>query len=275
MCSIYTCTLSAGASIGALISGLVTIHDSWRVIFWITCGLTGATALLMSVTLPETIFERTASNVQITLLESSAPNIEEKTSASNIEEKGDVQEEILERIHVGQGQIPSLSTILRTLPTKSYTSESMFKIAVRPLALIILPSALWASLILAVSIGFLVAMSSNISIAFVETYNFQAWQIGVALVSGAIGSFSAFYFGGPFLGKVADYLTRRNGGIREPEMRLSALTISLVTGPLSLILYGVGIGLKLHWMCALVGMFLSKYFFLLQNSAHPPFFTRY
>lgn len=57
---------------------------------------------------------------------------------------------------------------------------------------------------------------------------------------------------------IADRLTRKNNGVREPEMRLPAMAVSLVTGPLSLVLYGVGVGRQLHWICAVMGIGLSK-----------------
>lgn len=64
--------------------------------------------------------------------------------------------------------------------------------------------------------------------------------------------------GGQLGDMVADYFTRRNGGIREPEMRLPAMIPSLITTPLALILYGVGIEKKLHWMCPTIGLGLCK-----------------
>ena len=58
---------------------------------------------------------------------------------------------------------------------------------------------------------------------------------------------------------VADFFTRRNGGVREPEMRLPAIMISLVTTPLALILYGVGIQYNLHWICPTIGLALLNF----------------
>ena len=60
--------------------------------------------------------------------------------------------------------------------------------------------------------------------------------------------------------KMADWFTKRNGGIREPEMRLPSIAISLITTPLGLILYGVGIQKQLHWMCPTVGLGLREFF---------------
>jgi hypothetical protein len=37
-------------------------------------------------------------------------------------------------------------------------------------------------------------------------------------------------------------------------MRLPSIAISAVTAPLALVLYGVGIGQKLHWMVPTLGL---------------------
>jgi len=73
-----------------------------------------------------------------------------------------------------------------------------------------------------------------------------------------LGSLFGIAGGGWFSDKVANYLTTRNGGIREPEMRLPAMILGLIASPLGLVLYGVGINNKLHWICPTLGLgFLS------------------
>lgn len=54
--------------------------------------------------------------------------------------------------------------------------------------------------------------------------------------------------------KIADFLTIRNGGIREPEFRLPAMCISLITAPLGLVLYGVGVQNKMSFMVPVLGL---------------------
>jgi hypothetical protein len=57
---------------------------------------------------------------------------------------------------------------------------------------------------------------------------------------------------------VADFFTRQNGGIREPEMRLPAIFPRMICGPLALLLYGIGIENKLHWMIPTFGLGLRE-----------------
>lgn len=119
---------------------------------------------------------------------------------------------------------------------------------------------LWSALVESVTIGFLVAVSSNVGTAFETAYNFEPWQIGLCFIAAVIGSLAGIPAGGQLGDAVADYFTGRNGGIREPEMRLPAMMPSLITTPLGLVLYGVGIEHKLHWMCPTIGLGLCKCF---------------
>jgi hypothetical protein len=110
-----------------------------------------------------------------------------------------------------------------------------------------------------VTIGFLVAISSNIDVAFHNTYGFESWQVGLCFIGAIVGSIIGIPAGGLLGDIIADWFTRRNGGIRDPEMRLPTILPSLITMPLSLILYGVGIEYKLHWICPTIGLGLRTF----------------
>lgn len=127
------------------------------------------------------------------------------------------------------------------------------------MGLICLPPVLWAALVQSVTIGFLVAITSNVSVAFEGAYDFSAWQVGLCFVAACIGSAVGIPAGGHLGDIVADFFTRRNGGIREPEMRLPAIALSMITAPLAMILYGVGIEHKLHWICPTIGLGLGEF----------------
>lgn len=146
---------------------------------------------------------------------------------------------------------------MRILST-SYTSESLWALAFRPLLAILLLAVLWATLINAITQGMIVVVSANFSAAFTEIYGFEPWQSGLTYVSTIVGSLIAIFLGGHFTDFVADKLIVRNGGVRTPEMRLPAMVISLISGPLACILYGIGLAKKLHWICPTIGIGLGS-----------------
>ena len=141
----------------------------------------------------------------------------------------------------------------------TFSSESLIKIFLRPIGLLILPPVFWATLVSSVTVGFIVAVTSNFSLAFADTYNFLPWQAGLCFFSGIIGCILGIFAAGTLSDWIADFLTRRNNGIREPEMRLPAMMVSLIASPLACVLYGVGVQEKLHWMVPTVGLGLFNF----------------
>lgn len=157
--------------------------------------------------------------------------------------------------------IPPKKTYLQSLKLFSgtYTEETFWRLFVRPFALILLPPVLWCSLVQSVTIGFIVAVTSNVASAYATAYNMKPYETGLCFIAALIGALVGIFCGGYLGDRTADFFTKRNGGIREPEMRLPAMMFSLISTPLSLILYGVGIQNKLHWMCPTVGLALLNF----------------
>jgi hypothetical protein len=231
-----------------MISGLITIHHSWRMIYWVSVILIGASTILVIFTFPETLYNRSdAIPAQINTLDQSTSkndDVENPTPDGTAGNTAAAQPVARKRSFISSLQVFA----------GSYTDESYFTLFVRPIVLLSLPTVLWATLVAAGTIGFLVAISSNFAPAFEQTYGFKEWQCGLCFISALVGSFIGIFAGGHLSDAVADIFTKRNGGIREPEMRLPAISISVITAPLALVLYGVGISNKLHWICPTIGL---------------------
>jgi MFS family permease len=245
--SFYTAALSCGVSGGIIIAGLITINNTWRYIYYVATALIGTLTLVVFFTMPETSFNRSPATVPIDLHGASKlyDKSAESTDGTVIRhlESGSagplVKRSYVQNLRIYNGQL---------------TKESLFKLFLRPIALLALPPVLWATLVMSVTIGFLVAISSNFAAAFQATYNFKPYQSGLCFISGFLGSLAGILCGGHLSDLVANFFTKRNGGIREPEMRLPSICVSLVVAPVGLILYGVGINNHLHWMVATLGL---------------------
>jgi MFS family permease len=246
--SLYTAGLSGGVAGGILISGLITIHHGWRTIYHMGIGLIGGTTMIMLFTMPETLFTRDA------VL--STPSLVHHKSRLAAEKERDDMLHLETTNRDAEELFPEKKTYLQNLSLWNgrYTHESLLKLFLRPIGLLIVPQVLWATLVMSVLIGFLVAISSNFATAFSITYNFKPYQSGLCFISALLGSLIGIGFGGLFTDKIADFFTCRNGGIREPEMRLPAIFPSVICAPLALTLYGVGIQNKLHWMVPTFGL---------------------
>lgn len=236
----YTVALSLGVSGGVIISGLITINLSWRYIHYVAAALIGALTILVFLTLPETDYKRDPTTVVTRKIEDKETEVTEHVeSVQNTRQK----QTFVQRLRLSHG---------------IFTHESLWRIFYRPVVLLALPPVLWATLVMSVTIGFLVAISSNFASAFSEVYQFKPYQSGLCFVSGFVGTLFSIFGGGQVSDWVADYFTKKNGGIREPEMRLPAMTIGLICTPVGLVLYGVGIERQLHWIVPTLGLgFLS------------------
>jgi MFS family permease len=244
--AIYTVMLSIGSALGVVFDGLVTISLTWQYMYYIGIALIGFCTILVFLFFPETSYNRVIINKTITVNEKHTVNGGLENGASSTPPKRPYKDNL--RVFTG-----------------TYTKESLLKMFLRPLGLIIIPPVLWASLVQAVTIGFLVAVSTNLAPAYAQVYGFVGWQTGLCNLAAVIGSLCAIPFGGYFSDKVADYFTKRNGGIREPEHRLPAIIPALITGPLSLILYGLGINNQYHWIVPTIGLGLSNSLSIIAN----------
>jgi hypothetical protein len=223
----------------------------------VSAALIGACTLLVIFTFPETMYRRdgvaklNTTPADTTKLEVDAKGVSERRNEGDTEKApaGNGRYDHLEK----RSYVSSLGLFSGT-----YTKESLWKLFVRPVVLLALPSVLWATLVMAGTIGFLVAITSNFAPAFQQAYNFQPWQSGLCFIAALIGAFIGIFIGGNLSDWIADRQTLRNGGIREPEMRLPAISISIITAPLALVLYGVGINNQLHWICPTIGLALSQ-----------------
>ena len=224
-------------------------------IYYVATALIGALTILVFFTMPETSFNRSPAPVPTVLHEPSHLYDEDKSVASHLSnvDHGKVEASEPHGQHRKRTYVQTLKIFSGTL-----TKESILKIFVRPIAFLILPPVLWATLVMSVTIGFLVAISSNFASAFQQTYGFQPWQSGLCFIAGIIGSLLGIFAGGWCSDWTANFLTKRNNGIREPEMRLPSMTLGLIASPLALILYGVGIQNKLHWMVPTLGLGLCE-----------------
>jgi hypothetical protein len=249
---------------------LITMDHSWRVIYYVAVALIGAVLLLAFFTFPETSYIRHIDQVLVespaaaseteakTILSPSTKTLEK--DAPELRKKKSYKQSL--QIFVSNFASEASTHIKLTLAiiqSGVYTDESLLTLFIRPFALILLPPVLWSACTMAVTIGFLVAVTSNVSPAFEAAYGFKPYQTGLCFFAAIIGSLIGIYCGGHLSDQVADFLTKRNKGIREPEMRLPAIAISCITGPLSLILYGIGIHHSLHWIVPTIGLGLLNF----------------
>lgn len=110
--------------------------------------------------------------------------------------------------------------------------DNWLRVAFRPFVLYAYPAILWSSVVYSLSVGWLIVLSESVSSIYKnsESYNFTSLQTGLVYISPFIGGI----LGTAVAGKVSDlivrFMSRRNGGIYEPEYRLvMAIPIAITT----------------------------------------------
>ena len=156
---------------------------------------------------------------------------------------------------------PRYTTFLRTQPPKTYRQnlkpwngqlrhENWFLVAFRPFILFAYPSILWSTLVYSLSIGWLIVLSESVASIYRDqaTYNFTALQTGLVYISPFIGG----VLGTAVAGKVSDvivrFMSRRNGGIYEPEFRLVMAIPVTISTCVGLMGFGWSAQVKDNWI---------------------------
>lgn len=143
------------------------------------------------------------------------------------------------------------SHAFRHLPAKSFVQQlqpfhgrlnddNWFKVLFRPFVLFAYPAVLWSAVVYSLSIGWLIIASESMSLIFrnPETYNFTAFQTGLVYLSPFIGGILGTLVSGRASDFVAQWMAKRNGGLYEPEFRLTLAIPIFFTTCLGLISFG-------------------------------------
>jgi MFS family permease len=112
------------------------------------------------------------------------------------------------------------------------THDHWLRVMVRPLILLAYPAVLWSSMVYALSVGWLIVLSEAVSDVYrsSHTYNFSALSTGLVYISPFVGGILGTVVAGKVSDIIVRWMTRRNGGIYEPEFRLvMGLPIALTT----------------------------------------------
>ena len=150
---------------------------------------------------------------------------------------------------------------LRQAPKKTFVQQlrpyngrldgsTWLRVAIRPFILFLYPAVLWSSMVYACSVGWLIVLSESVAIIYRarDTYNFSALSTGLVYLSPFIGG----VLGTVVAGKIGDIIvraiSRRNGGLYEPEFRLIMIAPVAVTTVIGLIGFGWSAQIHDSWI---------------------------
>ncbi|EXJ86337.1 hypothetical protein A1O3_03288 [Capronia epimyces CBS 606.96] len=139
--------------------------------------------------------------------------------------------------------------------------QQMLVMMYRPLLMILhFPTVVWAGFLYGVNLSWYNVVNATMSLVLsAAPYNFSTSAVGLGFLSVFVGAVLGALWAGWVGDRVALYLARRNGGIREPEHRLWVLVFSAVVGAAGFILWGVGAAHQVQFMGLIVGVGMVEF----------------
>lgn len=128
------------------------------------------------------------------------------------------------------------------------TDESFFRLLLRPFPLFAQPAFLWACLIQGTMIGWTVFIGVILAAVFLGPPRW--WNevlTGYSHTGPFLGALFGFFISGALADWSAKYLTRRNGGVYEPEFRILLVVPQLVIGVVGLYGFAATCQGPYHW----------------------------
>ncbi|EHK19432.1 uncharacterized protein TRIVIDRAFT_46530 [Trichoderma virens Gv29-8] len=239
--TLYFAIYFGSLSIGPIIAGSMAERFGWRSFWWMNSGLLIFTLILNIALLPETRFAR---KTEETVSEPISPVDEPEIKGGSI----------VDHSEDASGQQPQDQWLSRGHPSlKQFSLWGAYQGSILqelwlPWYLHAFPIVEFAAFVVSFSAsGFLVANLTQQQFFGAPPYNFSTQAVGFTNFAIFAGSMIGLLTSGPLSDWVANYFTRRNRGIREPEMRLIAMlpyTLIMIVG---LVVVGVGYSQLWSW----------------------------
>ncbi|KAJ5121912.1 hypothetical protein N7448_003045 [Penicillium atrosanguineum] len=248
----YVFFQSAGAFLGPVASGYIVDSQGWRWMWW-WCVIFFAITLLCVIFL----FEE-SKYVPILTGESVQPTqameeTEDGKSKSASNDKNATPEVVASRIATNAEIQPK--TYWQRMAWITPTSESLWPHFYTPIVtLFTFPAVTYAALTYGSTLAWFAIMTSlQASYMLEPPYNFSAIGIGLMNIAPFVGALLGFPCGGWLSDKSILWLSKKNRGIYEPEMRLWLALPAAVLGPASILMFGLGLAYGVHWSLLAVG----------------------
>ncbi|KAI2708394.1 hypothetical protein CBS147332_6455 [Penicillium roqueforti] len=249
----YVVVQCAGAFLGPVASGYIVVAQGWRWMWWWCVIFFGVTLLCVVFLFEESKYvpyldgrEFTA-DVQVTDEPSKSRKDRDAADAKS------ANETIASPVHTNP-DIP-MKTYFQRMALVTITNEALWPHFYQPIvALFTFPAVSYVAITYGSMLSWFAIMTSlQASYMIIPPYNFDAIGVGLMNVAPFVGALLGFPFGGHLSDKSILWLSKRNGGIYEPEMRLWLALPLAIIGPAGILMFGLGLAYGVHWALLAVG----------------------
>nr|POE97709.1 putative mfs-type transporter [Quercus suber] len=244
--------------IGPIISGSMSLHVGWRNFWWFNTALVGVSTLMVIFMFPETKWHRLhAEEVEKShrsnhrLPDSNERGHDKDKHGSAIVQSDtnntlDDAVSVAQDPHLGKGK-PS-KTQWRLYQPNANPFRSILVDIWLPWKMLLFPIVEFSAFVVSWSCSCFLTINLTQSQNFANPpYNFDSEKIGFMNFAVLIGALIGLSTGGLFSDWVSAGATRRNRGIREPEMRLPAMMPYVLIMILGNFIVAFGYQQKWHW----------------------------
>lgn len=249
---------STGTFLGPVASGYIVDSQGWRWMWW-WCAIFFAVTLLCVIFLfEESKFVPVLDGQGIALaLQVNPSKFAEdskdkppRDSRNVLEATGSVASRVATNPEI------KLKTYLQRMALVTPTNESLIPHFWQPIVtLFTFPAVSYAAITYGSTLAWFAIMTSlQATYMVIPPYNFDPTGIGLMNIAPFIGAVLGFPVGGYLNDKSILWLSKKNGGIYEPEMRLWLALPVVVFGPASILIFGLG----LAYVCFLGGLVCDK-----------------
>ncbi|KAH8883508.1 MFS general substrate transporter [Thozetella sp. PMI_491] len=238
--SFYGFSVLGGNEIGPLLSALIIQRLGMGWAFFIVAMFVALNCITMFFFMPETRY--------------TGPRPSPFSSSTQRQSGKELEVHQLENIDTAS-TATSKRGFLRNLALweKPDPNVSLRKTFLRPFVLVTYPTIFWACMVYGMSLGWNVILGATVAQLFAPQYGFDAQNQGLVFLSPFVGSLAGSWLCGSLSDSVANYFTQRNGGIREPEMRLPVCIMGSFLTFTGALMAGLTYHYNTHWAGPVVG----------------------
>ncbi|ETS81161.1 hypothetical protein PFICI_06163 [Pestalotiopsis fici W106-1] len=258
--SMYGLSVLGGNELGPLFSAIIfqSLGSAWA--FYIVAIFIFANSITMFFFMPESRYLGARPTVS---LAPSGP-----TPAAQARDKGGVEmvEDVREtRPHAKTLVAAQKTSLGEVVPKQSFgrnlalweapdKNAGLAKDFLRPFILLTYPTVLWTCLIYGASLGWNVILGATVAQLFEPQYGFDSQAQGLVFLAPFVGSLVGTWLCGPMADSIANYYTRLNDGVREPEMRLPTCAIAAALTTAGALVASLTYHYDTHWIGPIFGI---------------------
>ncbi|KAF2146157.1 uncharacterized protein K452DRAFT_106756 [Aplosporella prunicola CBS 121167] len=269
--SFYLFGQQLGSILGLITGGIIADGPGWRWSQYIVAIINGGVLVLLFLTFEETTFPRflfyRAETLPTTVPVAPATAADD-SPLEHDEEDLDAKKGFDAKLKLKQSRTSNteVGEILPDFPKRTWRQHlvpwtyhledktTYWQYFRRPFFLFAFPNVVISGFIFAFGCTAGIVSFNTISEILTEApYNWSTTSTGLIFLAALVGNFIGWATG-LLSDKIVLACARRNGGVKEPEMRLWTLGLSFVYAGVGYFLYGWGAQRGAHWMAVAVGV---------------------